>query len=240
MNWLLSVQNLSKTFGGLRAVSDFTFDLADGEILGLVGPNGAGKSTAFGLISGFLKPTSGRVSFDGQDVTGFAPRRLVRMGLVRTFQHGSIFSDLSVSDNVRLASTARLDSVRERNRAATEAIELFQLQDLLHMPSRLLPHGLQRIVSMAMAAAAQPRLLCLDEPLTGLGEVECKRALEAILYLRENRKISVLLVEHNLRAVMQICGRVIVLDFGKKIGDSAPLEMKNNPKVLEAYLGSGV
>ena len=93
---------------------------------------------------------------------------------------------------------------------------------------------------MAMAAAAQPRLLCLYEPLTGLGEVECKRALEAILYLRENRKISVLLVEHNLRAVMQICGRVIVLDFGKKIGDSAPLEMKNNPKVLEAYLGSGV
>lgn len=239
MSALLQVQGLSRRFGGVLAVNDFSCELHGGEILGLIGPNGAGKSTTFNLISGFLKPTAGRVFLEGQRIDGLRPAAIGKRGLVRTFQHDSLFKQLSVLDNVLIGATIAARGEAERRALAEETLALFGLADLADEPGGKLPHGYQRLVSMAIAYAAKPKLLCLDEPLTGLNQIETARVLTTIRKLRDEHGMSVLFVEHNMRAVMSLCDRIVVINQGSRLADGTPAEISRNPQVIEAYLGAG-
>jgi branched-chain amino acid transport system ATP-binding protein len=236
---LLRVDGLSRRFGGVLAVDNFSCELYGGEILGLIGPNGAGKSTTFNLISGFLKPTAGRVFLEGQRIDGLRPAAIGKRGLVRTFQHDSLFKQLSVLDNVLIGATIAARGEAGRRHLAEETLALFGLTDLADEPGGKLPHGYQRLVSMAIAYAAKPRLLCLDEPLTGLNQIETARVLTTIRQLRDAHGMSILFVEHNMRAVMSLCDRIVVINQGSRLADGTPAEIASNPQVIEAYLGVG-
>jgi branched-chain amino acid transport system ATP-binding protein len=236
---LLHVDGLSRRFGGVLAVDNFSCELYGGEILGLIGPNGAGKSTTFNLISGFLKPTAGRVFLEGQRIDGLRPAAIGKRGLVRTFQHDSLFKQLSVLDNVLIGATIAARGEAGRRRLAEETLALFGLTDLADEPGGKLPHGYQRLVSMAIAYAAKPKLLCLDEPLTGLNQIETARVLTTIRQLRDAHGMSILFVEHNMRAVMSLCDRIVVINQGSRLADGTPAEIASNPQVIEAYLGAG-
>jgi branched-chain amino acid transport system ATP-binding protein len=209
------------------------------EILGLIGPNGAGKSTTFNLISGFYKPSNGVLSIDGVDVTGKAPEAISRMGIARTFQHGSLMPSMTVLDNILMGAIGSLPraSVKTRLQRANETAELLGLQDRLETVAGSLPHGLQRLVSIAIAFATRPRLLCLDEPLTGLNQTEVGSTLDVFRRIRQEFGSSILLVEHNMKAVMQICDRIVVLHHGQKLASGSPSEIRQNPRVIAAYLG---
>lgn len=230
---------LSRRFGGLLAVSGLDIEIREREILGLIGPNGAGKSTTFNLISGFLKPSSGRLWIDGQDVTGFSPERISRMGLSRTFQHHSLLGSMSVADNILIGAIGGLPRAAraERMRRVGETADLLNLQPVLHEPAGTLPHGLQRLVSIAIAFATRPRLLCLDEPLTGLNQTEVAVTLDVFRRIRDEYGSSILLVEHNMKAVMQLCERLYVLHHGQLLASGTPDEIRAHPQVLAAYLG---
>ena len=236
---ILRAEHLERRFGGLTAVSDFTFELRQGEILGLIGPNGAGKSTTFNLISGFLRPSGGRLFLKGRDVTGASTKTISRLGLVRTFQHHSLLSEMSVVDNIligtfhqRLAHEKRMEKVRE-------VASMTGLADHLQIIAGNLPHGLQRMLSIAIALAAEPQILCLDEPLTGLQGAEVGAALELFEKLRTTHGLTILLVEHNMRAVMRACDRVIVLNYGRLLAEGSPEAVSRDEAVIEAYLGRG-
>lgn len=238
---LLTGQNLSKQFKGLLAVSGVDIRIAQGEIVGLIGPNGAGKSTTFNLLSGFLKPTSGSLEIAGADMSKAKPERISKQGLVRTFQHGSYLPSMSVRDNVLIGClggrrTGRV-AASEQEQVIAQAIALFGLAGHENDIARNLPHGLQRLVSMAMAFAARPSLLCLDEPLTGLNQTEVAETLGVYRRLKSEYAMSILLVEHNMRAVMNICDRVYVLHHGEIIFSGTPDEVKASETVLKAYLG---
>ncbi len=238
---LLTGQNLSKQFKGLLAVSGVDIQIARGEIVGLIGPNGAGKSTTFNLLSGFLKPTSGSLEICGSDMSGANPERISKQGLVRTFQHGSYLPSMSVRDNVLIGClggrrTGRV-AASEQEQVIAQAIALFGLAGHENEIARNLPHGLQRLVSMAMAFAARPSLLCLDEPLTGLNQTEVAETLGVYRLLKSEYAMSILLVEHNMRAVMNICDRIYVLHHGEIIFSGTPDEVKGSETVLKAYLG---
>jgi len=238
---LLTGQNLSKQFKGLLAVSGVDIRIARGEIVGLIGPNGAGKSTTFNLLSGFLRPTSGSLEIAGADMSKAKPERISRQGLVRTFQHGSYLPSMSVRDNVLIGClggrrTGRV-AASEQEQVIAQAIALFGLAGHENDIARNLPHGLQRLVSMAMAFAARPSLLCLDEPLTGLNQTEAMAVLAIFRRMREEHGISILLVEHNMKAVMDICDRIVVLDYGVFLATGTPQEIQTNPDVISAYLG---
>jgi len=234
---LLKADGLERKFGGLTAVANFSFELCDGEILGLIGPNGAGKSTTFNLISGFIPPTSGKLSFLGQDISGKNATYISRMGLVRTFQHDSLLSDMSVADNIIIATTHRLKSTAARQEKMRETAKQTGLEDYLDVTAGSLPHGLQRMLSIAIALAAEPKVLCLDEPLTGLQGVEVGAALDLFEMIRSELGITILLVEHNMRAVMRICDRILVLNHGRLLAAGTPEEVSQNELVIEAYLG---
>jgi len=236
----LSGQGLSRRFGGLLAVSDLDIEIRDNEILGLIGPNGAGKSTTFNLLSGFYKPSSGRVFIDGKDVTGHSPERISRMGLVRTFQHGSLMRTMTVEDNILVGAIGGMPaaSQEERLRRAHETAELLGLERFLNEQAGNLPHGLQRLVSIAIAFAPRPRLLCLDEPLTGLNQTEVASTLAVFRTIRRDFRSSILLVEHNMKAVMQICDRLLVLHHGQLLATGTPAQIRADPDVLTAYLGT--
>lgn len=236
---ILRAEKLERRFGGLTAVSDFSFELREGEILGLIGPNGAGKSTTFNLISGFLRPSNGRLFVKGRDVTGASAKTISRLGLVRTFQHDSLLSEMSVVDNIligtyhqRLAHEKRMEKVRE-------VASMTGLADHLQTTAGNLPHGLQRMLSIAIALAAEPQILCLDEPLTGLQGAEVSAALELFEKLRTTHGLTILLVEHNMRAVMRACDRVIVLNYGRLLAEGPPETVSRDEAVIEAYLGRG-
>jgi branched-chain amino acid transport system ATP-binding protein len=236
---LLSVSSLTRHFGGLAAVTDLSFELQAGEILGLIGPNGAGKSTTFNLISGFLRPQAGEVRFQGLRINGFRPHAISKMGLVRTFQHDSLFKNLSVIDNALVGATVVADDAEDRKHKAIEALRRFGLSKRLNERAGELPHGQQRLLSMAIAYATQPRLICLDEPLTGLHQLETREVLDLIRQLRGDHGTSVLFVEHNVKAVMNLCDRIVVLDQGRKIAEGKPGEIARDPAVIKAYLGEG-
>jgi branched-chain amino acid transport system ATP-binding protein len=236
---LLRVDGLTRRFGGILAVNDFSCELHASEILGLIGPNGAGKSTTFNLISGFLKPTAGRVFFDGQRIDGLRPAAIGKRGLVRTFQHDSLFKHLSVMDNVLVGATIAARDAAGRRSIADETLGLFGLASLADELGGKLPHGYQRLLSMAVAYAAKPKLLCLDEPLTGLNQLEMVRVLATIRKLRDEQGMSVLFVEHNMRAVMSLCDRIVVINQGSRLAEGTPAEIAGNPQVIEAYLGAG-
>jgi branched-chain amino acid transport system ATP-binding protein len=236
-NALLEAVGLSRSFGGLRAVSNLSFSIHEREILGLIGPNGAGKSTTFNLISGYYRPHTGQLTFAGRDITGLKPSRIGRLGLVRTFQHHSLLGELSVYDNILTGCYMFLADGAQRERRIRETADLVGLTTQLQELGKNLPHGRQRLLSIAIAFASRPKLLCLDEPLTGLSGSEMTHALGVIQRIRDEFGTTILLVDHNMRAVMRTCGRIVVLNFGEKLAEGSPEDISANADVIRAYLG---
>lgn len=234
---LLSARGITKRFGGLVAVSDVSFDVLPGEILGFIGPNGAGKSTIFNLISGFYRLSAGSLSFQGRSVDGLPIWRLARLGLVRTFQHDSLLKEMTVRDNILVGLSQHGHRAKSLDAEIEEAAAIFGLESVLDELAMHLPHGHQRMLSMAIAFGGHPKLLCLDEPLTGFNQTEVKTAVQTIRRLREEFGMTVLIVEHNMKAVMSLCDRIIVLHHGKLIGEGAPAQIQQNTAIIEAYLG---
>jgi len=236
---LLRTEGITKSFGGLVAVSDLWMEIMPGEILGLIGPNGAGKSTTFNLISGFYKPTKGTLTVFGEPCTGRSPVAISRMGLVRTFQHHSLMASMTVRDNIRIGTIHHLSGTRRREREGRieETAALLGLTPYLDEVSGTLPHGVQRLVSIAIEFATRPRLLCLDEPLTGLNQTEVHATLGVFRRLRGEFDCAILLVEHNMKAVMQICERIVVLHHGQQLAEGRPDEIQRNADVIAAYIG---
>jgi len=248
---ILEVQNLSKKFGGVEALSQVDLVVEPGEVIGVIGPNGAGKSTFFNLLSGVMKPSGGKVVFQGHDVTGMKPHRIAKRGLVRTFQSTLLFSDLSVFDNILVAShiPARANLVAdviglpvvrhresETRQRAEDIIELAGLTAVRSKLARDLPHGHQRALGVAVALATDPKLLCLDEPVTGMNAEEIEAMMGFIERIRL-QGITILLVEHAMRVVMSVCERIMVLNFGRKIAEGTCNEVQCDTAVIEAYLG---
>jgi branched-chain amino acid transport system ATP-binding protein len=247
---ILQVERLCRRFGGLAAIDDLSFTIQPGEIRGLIGPNGAGKTTTFNVISGFYAPSSGRVLFEGRDISGQRTSSIAALGLVRTFQQTTLFQELSVLDNVLVGGHLRarrgllatlLGRARERERRArAEAVEVLELFGLAARRDELaanLPHGLQRALGMAIALMPHPMVLLLDEPFTGMNVEETRHMMELIRKVRA-RGITVLLVEHDMQAVMGLCDRITVLNFGRLLAEGAPDEIQTHPEVVEAYLGT--
>jgi branched-chain amino acid transport system ATP-binding protein len=234
---LLELRDVTKRFGGLVAVRALSFAIRRGEVLGLIGPNGAGKSTTFNLIGGFYPPTSGDVLFENRRVTGSEPHVAARLGIVRTFQHGSVFRDLTVRENITVGATAAMRGHAAREARTRETAHMLGLERQLDDLARTLPSGHQRLLSIAIALAAQPVLLCLDEPLAGLNPAETQEVLDVIARIRRELGVTVLLVEHNVGAVMRICDRIVVLNFGAKLAEGPPEEVREDEHVIDAYLG---
>ncbi len=248
---LLEIKDLTKNFGGLAAVSGFSMEVAEGEIVGLIGPNGAGKSTVFNLITGVLKPTSGKVYFDSRDITNRLPDQVAKLGIGRTFQLNPLFPDFTVLENVTSSFFLHPHSnvfqvffntrTYRQNEAfiedkAREILKLVGLEKVAAELARNLAHGHQKMLGVARALATKPRLLLLDEPLAGMNPGEIQDSLDAIRSMRDNG-ITVLIVEHNMQ-ILALCNRVVVISFGKKITEGLPEEVRSNTEVISAYFGT--
>lgn len=250
---LLTLTDLTHSFGGLSAVSGFSLSLNPSELVGIIGPNGAGKTTVFNLITGIYRPDKGRIVFDGRELIGRRPYKITSMGIARTFQNIRLFNELTVLDNIRIAHytgsrysplEALLHAGRyraEERRIIDTSLQLLSLFDMEHLSAETagnLSYGLQRRLEIVRALAVKPRLLLLDEPAAGMNKKEIDRLMEFIRWIHAEFELTILLIEHQMRLVMNLCERLVVLDFGVTIAEGTPREIQDNQKVLESYLGS--
>jgi branched-chain amino acid transport system ATP-binding protein len=252
MTTLLQVKGLGKTFGGLKAVRDLSFDVREGEIMGLIGPNGAGKSTAFNLISGALAPTAGSVRFAGREIAGMSPSRVVQHGLARTFQSASVYAAATVQENLFRGAISKLRGsflgqigrsgayraqLRQIDREIDAILDISGLGPYRDQRAGELAYGHQKRLGVAIGLATRPRLLLLDEPAAGLNQEECAEFGRLLKRIRQEYKLTLLFVEHHMALVMGTCERIVVLVQGQKIAEGEPEAIRNNPAVIEAYLG---
>ena len=251
---VLEIEGLSKVFGGLRAVSKFDLKVEQGALDGLIGPNGAGKTTVFNMISGLYTPTEGAILLNGEHTVGLEPFEITNLGVGRTFQNIRLFQNLTVLDNVRIAyhphagysmadglmRSGKFNSKeRELTERAQDFLAIFGLDRLQDEVAKNLPYGEQRRVEIARALASDPKLLLLDEPAAGMNPAEIGRLMEYIHFIRDRFQLTILLIEHQMRLVMNICEKLTVMDFGQVIARGTPQEIQDNPQVIEAYLGRG-
>jgi branched-chain amino acid transport system ATP-binding protein len=250
---ILETRNLSKHFGGIVACNDLTFGVEEGRITGVIGPNGAGKTTIFNLVTGVYTPTGGEILFQGQPIGGLQPDKVVRLGITRTFQNIRLFRNLTLLENVVIGldlrhadyrffgALARLGGVRRTEKRLRELamgyLDCVGLADRPHDRADSLPYGLQRKLEIARALALEPRLLLLDEPAAGMNPEESLNLAELVRRLKEKFQLTVLLIEHHMDVVMELCDRIVVINFGEKLAEGTPEEIQNHPAVLEAYLG---
>ena len=249
---LLEISGLTQRFGGLQALADFSFQLEEHQLVGLIGPNGAGKTTVFNIISGFYKPTEGNIVFDGRRINGLKPHQITALGIARTFQNIRLWNAMTVLDNIRLARTPQLgynflDTIlrtaryRQAEKAienrAREVLEMMKLSDIAEEFPKNLPYGLQRRVELARALAGKPRLLLLDEPAAGLNSSDADDLIRFIRWIHDEFKLSIWMIEHQMKVVMSLCQHLTVIDFGCVIASGEPEEVRNNPDVIKAYLG---
>jgi len=245
------VRKVSKRFGGLLALDSVDLSVNEGSIYGVIGPNGAGKTTFFNVISGVYKPTSGSVHFEGEQISGLRPNKVAARGVIRTFQRAALFPKFTVLENIAVARHLHAQETlfgaiigladrmeKENLERAEEIVEFLGLGKVKDTLSKNLSHGHQRILGVAMALATEPRLLMLDEPVAGMNTSETAEMTRLIRRIRDERGMTIILVEHDMRTVMGVCEYITVLDFGRKLAEGVPDVIKNNPAVIEAYLGA--
>jgi len=249
---ILSLRSLTMKFGGLVAVRDFSMDIRYSELVGLIGPNGAGKTTIFNMITGHYPPTGGKVIFEGRDITGLPPWQVAKVGIARTFQNIRLCREMTALENVLISFHPQVRStvfdailptpryLREERKMRERGMELLSavgLEKWANFRAGALPYGLQRRVEIARALATSPKLLLLDEPAAGMNPAEAADLMGFIRKIRETFNLTIFLIEHVMQVVMGICPRIRVIDFGVSLAEGTPEEIKNNPKVIEAYLG---
>jgi branched-chain amino acid transport system ATP-binding protein len=250
---VLSVENLSLSFGGLSVLNGVSFSVEEGEIYAIIGPNGAGKTSILNCVGGFYKPKSGRIIFDGQDVTKFSPDRRAALGLARTFQNIALFRGMTVLDNIKLGAHAHLNTgllgaftywgkahqeeMELRHQVEREIVDFLEIEHIRKAPVGALAYGLQKRVELARALAMRPKVLLMDEPVAGMNVEETEDMARFILDIKEERGVTIIIIEHDMNVIMDISDRVMVVNFGQKLAEGRPQEVQGHPEVIKAYLG---